>query len=82
MRAPRGETEIKAALLYQGVAAAALHFSPVDGTLLPKGIASHPLQCNVRLNAVKSGLRRIMKNLKVLYAAEFREPERPAGCFR
>ena len=42
---PRGEVEIKAAIIYDGIAVAVLHFNSSDGMLLPLGI--HPVEIGV-----------------------------------
>lgn len=75
MRAPAGETEIKCGLLYQGVVVAVLHFSPLDGSLLPLGINPHAYQSDIRIQSIKSNLSTVIGNLKILPAAEFMEPE-------
>ena len=75
MRAPGGEAEVKAGLLYQNVAVAVLHFNPQNGTLLPLGVNPHIFQNAVDLKTIKNNLTGILKNLKILPAAEFMEPE-------
>jgi len=75
MRAPAGESEIKGGLLYQGVVVAALHFNPLNGSLLPLGLNPHEYQSNVRIQSIKSSLSSVTGNLKILPAAEFIEPE-------
>ncbi len=72
---PRGEIEIKAAILYDGTAVAVLHFSPVDGSLLPLGV--HPIvnSSSVQIENIKNNLPSIVNALEVLNGAEYREPE-------
>ncbi|RLE44866.1 hypothetical protein DRJ25_06280 [Candidatus Woesearchaeota archaeon] len=75
MRAPAGEMEIKAGLLYQGVVVAVLHFNPLDGSVLPLGINPRTYQCTVQLQAIKARISAAIGNLKILPAAEFMGPE-------
>ncbi len=75
MRAPAGEVEVKAGLLYQGMAVAVLHFNAKDGKVLPLGINTHVYQDVVNVETVKKSLPVIIQNLKILPAAEFLEPE-------
>jgi len=75
MRAPAGEVEIKAGLLYQGVAVAVLHFNAQDGSVLPLGINPHNSQDIVSVETVKRSLSAIVQDLKILPVAEFLEPE-------
>ncbi len=75
MRSPTGEIEIKGGVLYQGVVVAVLHFNPLNGKVLPLGIHPHLFQNNIEISRVKSNLSAVIGNLKILPAAEFREPE-------
>jgi hypothetical protein len=75
MRAPGGELEIKAGLLYEGVAVAVLHFNPRDGSLLPLGVNPRVYQSSVQIQAIKNRLDAVIRDLKILPAAEFVEPE-------
>lgn len=75
MRAPGGELEIKAGLLYEGVAVAVLHFSPRDGRLLPLGVNPPVYQSSVQIQTIKNRLDAVIRDLKILPAAEFLEPE-------
>lgn len=77
VRAPGGETGLKAAVIYQGMAVGALEFSPLDGVLLPNGYrprcytrAAPPLAAKI-----KRELPGIISRLEVLNGAEFRAPE-------
>ncbi len=78
--APRGETEIKAGIVYNGVVVGILHFSPLSGSVLPLGVP--PAIYNVQTSSVdekvkivKMNLPKILKDIKVLEGVEFREPE-------
>jgi len=76
-RAPGGERQLKAAILYQGMAVGVLEFSPLDGTLLPVGY--HPRIYSPvappALERVKREVAGIVSRLEVLDGAEFRAPE-------
>ncbi len=74
-RAPAGEIEIKAAIVYQGFAIAALRFNPADGTLLPLGYNPHVYNMNASLDAIRARAIDIVKNIEILNGAEYREPE-------
>jgi len=74
-RAPHGELEIKGSLMLDDSAVVILHFSPEDGSILPKGL--HGLsegKPNI-IALVETRLKHISRELKVLDGAEFREPE-------
>lgn len=75
MRGPAGDMEIKAALVYQGVALDVLRFNPINGELLACGFNPKAYSCTVSLDAVRSRLPTIMAGLVVLEGAEYREPE-------
>ncbi len=74
-RGPRGEFEIKACLMLADKPVAVLHFSPEDGSLLPKGL--HALSAGKEdvVPKVVERLKTISEELSVLDGAEFREPE-------
>ncbi len=75
MTAPRGEIEVKAAIIYNGMAVAVLHFNPKDGALLPLGIHPRAFGVNPPLETIKRNLPSIVGELDVLNGAEYREPE-------
>ena len=73
---PRGEVEVKAAIIYDGTAVAVLHFDPSNGLLLPLGIS--PVKAGVSpqvIENVKRKLPAIVNSLEVLNGAEYIEPE-------
>ncbi len=72
---PQGEAEVKAAILYNGVAVGVLHFNPEDGSILPLGLHPKVLGVNLPLEKIKRSLPEIINNIKVLEGAEYREPE-------
>ncbi len=74
-RAPAGEIEIKAGILYQGVVIGVIRFNPLDGRLLPMGINAHLFQTSIDINTIKAKLPEIIKSLQILPAAKFLEPE-------
>ena len=74
-RAPRGEFEIKACLLLNDQPVVVLHFSPEDGSLLPKGLHALTEGREEVVALVASRLKEVPRNLTVLAGAEFREPE-------
>ncbi len=78
-RGPAGETEVKAGILYQGNVVAVLRFHPVTGRILPVGIHAHiyynTSQVHEVIKGIKARLTSIIHKLKILPAAEFREPE-------
>lgn len=76
MVGPRGKVEVKAAIIYDGIAVAVLHFNPSDGLLLPLGIP--PVETGVSpqvIENVKRKLPAIVNSLEILNGAEYREPE-------
>ena len=76
MVGPRGEVEVKAAIIYDGTAVAVLHLNPSDGSLLPLGIS--PVETKVSpqvIENVKRNLPAIVNSLEILNGAEYREPE-------
>jgi len=73
--APRGEIELKAAVLYNGTAIAVLHFNPSNGSLLPRGIHPRVFGMTQAIHEVQRNLPEILGKLEVLPGAEYREPE-------
>ena len=74
-RGPRGEVDLKTALVYEGLAVAILHFDPQTGQVLPKGYHSWAFQQAVSAQDVAKRAQEILGNLEVLSGAEYREPE-------
>ncbi len=70
-----GEIEVKAGVLYQGSVVAVLRFNPLDGGVLPLGIHPRAYQNPLQIQAIKARLTAVIHELKILPAAEFREPE-------
>jgi hypothetical protein len=74
-RAPHGEYEIKGVLMLEDKAVSLLHFSPEDGSLLPKGLHAMSGGKSDVLGVVQARLKKIPQEISVLEGAEFREPE-------
>ncbi len=80
MVGPRGEVEVKAAIIYDGIAVAVLHFNSSEGMLLPLGIPPVEIEVSPQLierviENVKRNLPAIVNSLEILNGAEYREPE-------
>lgn len=75
MIGPRGDVEIKAAILYDRIAATVLHFNPVDGSILPLGVLPIVSRTTIQLIKIKDKLPAIIRAIEVLDGAEYREPE-------
>jgi len=75
MRAPAGEVEVKAALLYQNNVVAVLRFHPLTGQLLPRGVNPRAVEVRVNTEAVKRRLQVLIPRLTLVPAGEYREPE-------
>ena len=75
MTGPRGEVEVKAAILYDGIAVAILHFNPADGSILPLGVHPVVIKTTAQLVNIKDNLPAIIRAIEVLDGAEYREPE-------
>ena len=73
---PEGETSIDIPLLYQGMAIDRMHFNPLTNTPLPKGHPARVMGIKVSKNKVFKRASEVIKGLRVLKAAEFRDPER------
>lgn len=73
--APRGDYEIKGCLLLAGEPVVVLHFSPEDGSLLPKGLHALSAGRPEVSQLVEKQLSMIVSEVTVLDGAEFREPE-------
>ncbi len=74
-KCPSGETLIKVALIYEGSIVSTLEFSPLDGSVLPRGYHPRISSVEVSLRKVIRRAREVLRDLKVLKAAEYREPE-------
>ncbi len=75
MRAPRGELDLKVALVYDGAAVGVLRFDPRSGDVLPKGYNPWVFQQTVSAEDVIRSAQTVLNGLEVLNGAEYREPE-------
>ncbi len=75
MRAPRGEIEVKGAILYQGEVVGVVHFDPETGAPIPLGYHPRVFEMRVSVEAIKTELAKVIKGLRVLEGAEYRERE-------
>ncbi len=74
-RGPSGELEMKAGILYQGIAIGVLRINPENGSILPLGIMPFRPEAAAGVQSVKAALLPIFKRLKILPYAEFVEAE-------
>jgi hypothetical protein len=74
-RGPGGELDVKAGLLYQGVAVAVIRFNPLDGNVLPLGLNQQVYQSSLSMQTVKAKFSSLLPQLKILPVAEFIGPE-------
>ena len=75
IRAPGGETEIKAGIVYQSVAIAVLQLNPLNGNVLPEGLHPREYRAAMSIQAIKAALPALLKSLVILPDASFLEPE-------
>jgi hypothetical protein len=73
-RGPGGEIHVDVPLLYQGVALDRIHYDPGEGRPSPKGRPA-PWRGDVDLTVVADIMKTVVSELRVLDAAEYREPE-------
>ena len=74
-RAKHGEIEIKGSLTLDNAPVVVLHFSPEDGSVLPKGLHGISEGRPEIIALIETRLKEIPPKLAVLEGAEFREPE-------
>ncbi|WP_457567442.1 hypothetical protein [Desulfurobacterium sp.] len=73
---PRGEKEVKGAVIYEGRIVAVVKFDPVTGTVLPEGFRLAAPNVSISENLLRKELERVIREMKPLDGAEYREPER------
>ncbi|MCD6442945.1 MAG: hypothetical protein J7L28_03145 [Thermotogae bacterium] len=78
MRAPGGEVEIKAGILYQNVVVVVVRFDPFSGEILPAGIHTRAYDIRVTDEILRQKLNEVISKLVILQGVVFREPE---GCW-
>jgi hypothetical protein len=74
-RTPHGANEVKGALTLDNAPVVVLHFSPEDGSVLPKGLHGLTEGRADIIELVETRLKDAAQQLTVLDGAEFREPE-------
>lgn len=74
-RMPAGEIEIKGGIVYQNRVIGVIAFNPIDGNILPCGYKPKVFTPNIEVGQIKNKLNEIIKELKVVEAVEYREPE-------
>lgn len=74
-RAPRGEFEVKGAFNLKDEPVAVLHFNPLDGSVLPRGVHALVEGTPEAHALIRSKMNDLVAGLSVLEGAEFREPE-------
>ncbi len=73
---PDGRTLIKAALLYENRIVCEIHLDTSGKRVLPAGFNGSATGAATDLKTARITLSRILKNLRILEGAEYREPER------
>ena len=75
LKGPAGDVQVKATLLYQGVAVGELMFDPVTGTPLPMGYPPMSATQQPDLQLIASNVPQILQGLQVLPGVTYRAPE-------
>ncbi len=74
-RDPAGETHIDLPLMYNGVALDRIHYDPLTNTFSPKGRPVHVRVSKINEEYIKENADKMLKEVRVINAAEYREPE-------
>ncbi len=72
---PGGEVGVDIPLVYQGVAIDRVHYDPLSGTPSPKGRPARASGIKVSKDEILNRVSEVIKELRVIEAAEFRDPE-------
>lgn len=72
---PGGENHVDVPIMYNGFALDRIHFDPLSMRPLPKGKPGVKGAQRVREEEVRKAAQEILSELRVLDAAEFRDPE-------
>ena len=75
-RGPAGDVHIDIPLVYDGVALDRIHYDPLTNTFSPKGRPVHVYVESIDLEHVKDNANKMLQEIRVLDAVEYREPER------
>ena len=74
-RGPRGEVHVDVPLMYHGYALDRIHYDPYVNTLSPKGRPVRARGVEVKEDHVREVMEKVLRELRVIDAVEFREPE-------
>ena len=72
---PRGEVHVDIPLMYHGYALDRIHYDPVNNRFNPKGAPGRFFNIRVDEKNVREKTRQLFKELRVIDAVEYREPE-------
>lgn len=72
---PGGEVHVDVPLMYHDLALDRVHYDPVSRAPSPKGRPVHVRGVRVDVGEVKAVMAAVLKEVRVVDAAEFREPE-------
>ena len=72
---PAGEVHVDVPLMYQGLALDRVHYDPSLRTPSPKGRPARAWGVRVDVGEVKAVMESVLKEVRVIDAAEYREPE-------
>ncbi len=73
---PHGEVHVDVPLMYHGYALDRIHYDPVNNRFNPKGAPGKAFNVSVNEDTVRENSSRLIRELRVIDAVEYREPER------
>ncbi len=74
-RGPRGEIHVDVPLMYHGYALDRIHYDPYTNSPSPKGKPVKVRGIRVKEDYVREVMEKVVKELEIIDAVEFREPE-------
>ena len=74
-KTPHGEVSIEIPLMYNGYAIDRVHYDPQRRVFIPKGAPHHIRAQNVNLRSVIEESSRLLEELSIVEAVEYRGPE-------
>ncbi len=74
-RGPGGEVHIDIPLMYNGYALDRIHYDPVRKEFAPKGGPVHVSGVTIDRSEVVENVKKMVRELRVIDAVEYREPE-------
>ncbi len=74
-RGPAGEIHVDVPLMYNGYALDRIHYDPYTNTFSPKGRPVHAINVQISRDTVWQLSKQYVKELYVIEAVEYREPE-------